>query len=355
MKLFSKRNTRIYRESRLNDDRFSRINGRELISEEVRNRLISEIKFITSSDDFLDYWIFFKNEKKDLLYLDKDKIDQFSLAELGSRMSDHFEFEKFDIKKQKHTSRFSEKEGTYFDDYKLFDLIEIIFLFSKEVKRFEVINRFNSIFQEEGVNFEVIEHLITRKSGETIKSLISLLKDKNLGSKLKSYYQFYENEDFVNSAKLSADILNIVFSDFIKDNKKKKINELQNKIALKIVSGGSNAKDKRKRFVGYLNNLSNLSKDLSNDIYDVRHTENSTIEIRNQNIYKLISNQNMSIIELVLTSLKDDYVLGDNWEMIKNDYVKKYKIDTTTRYVIPKSKENSFSDEDDINPEDIPF
>ncbi len=317
--------------------------------------MVSEIKFLTSSDDFLEWFILFENEDKGKIFFDKNKIDKFSLSELGYKMSDFFDFEDFAMLKQRQKP--DDPETEYLDDYKLFDIAEITILFSLDNKRSAVIDRFNSIFIEEDTDFQIIEHLITRKSGDSIKTLLNLLKDENLKKKLKMFFESYDNYDFINSAKTSADILNIIFSDYIKNEKSKKISELCNKLADKIVVSDTKG-DKRKRFLEYMNDLLKLSKNLSNDIYDVRHTEKSTIILSNENIYKLISNQNISLVELVLTTLKDDYVLGDNWEKIKDDYITKYNINKLSRQVIKKRviptilKSNV---DDEIDPDDIPF
>jgi arsenate reductase-like glutaredoxin family protein len=284
----------------------------------------------------LEWFILFENQREEKIFFDKDKADNFSLAELGYKMSDFFEFEDFAMIQLERKNKFSETSEFYFDDYKLFDLIEMVILFSKNKMRPEVIRRFNSIFQEENVDYQIVEYLITKRSGETLKTLLTLLKDDNLKRKLGSYFNSHSSGDFIASSKISADILNAIFSGYIKDDKPKKIAEIINRLVDKIVTGDTKKDGQKLRLVGYIENLLKISKNLSNDIYDIRHTEKSTIQPTNDDIYKLISSQNMSIVELVVTTLKDDYVLGDNWEKIKEDYIKKYNIDKTTRLVIKK-------------------
>lgn len=355
MKLFSKRNSH---SSELNGSGFIRRfprNHHELISLAVRNRLISELKFLTSSNDFLEWFILFENQKEEKIFLDRDKIDNFSLSELGYRMSGFFEFKEFAMIEQVRDERFSDRPAEkYFDDYKLFDLAEIIILFSLSRKRTEVISRFNTIFSEEEADFQIVEHLITIKSGESLKTLVSLLKDEGLKTKIKMYFNFYERLDFLNSSKISADIINIVFSGFLKGNKANDIKELKRKLGKKILEKTTEKEEKEARFFSYIDDLLKVSKNLSNEIYDIRHTEKSTIQLTNENIYKLVSNQNMAIVELFLTTLKDEYVLGDNWEKIKSDYIKKYNIDKNTRYIIRKPTPPK-AEEDDLKIEDIPF
>ena len=202
MKLFSKRNNS---RSGIDDDfRYShRVYNRrlELVSTETRNRIASEIKFLTSSDDYLEWFILFENRKKEKIFFDKSKIDSFSLAELGYKMSDYFELEDFKIIRQEKSLESIQSKGQkiqFFDDYKLFDLAEIVILFAKDNKRTEIIERFNSIFIEENADFQIIEHLITKKSGETLETLVGLLKDDDLKNKINKFHDFLEDDDYLN-------------------------------------------------------------------------------------------------------------------------------------------------------------
>jgi hypothetical protein len=355
MKLFSKRNKNLLFEQsgfRIRPH-FTR-KSFELISQEVRNRIVSEIRFLTSSDDYVEFFVLFDDQKEERKYFDKNKIDHFSLSELGYRMSFYFDFEDFAIIQQiKDNSEDQRDKFEYFDDYKLFDLAEMVILFSKKEKRSEVIDRFNAILLEENSNYQIIENLITRKEGETMKTLVTLLKDEKLKQKINSFYELLGEEEYTNSAKISADIVNIIFSGFLKDDKPEIIKVITEKIAKKIVTGTSNKKGKCKQFVGYLDELLRCSRDLNNNIYDVRHTEKSTVEISNENIFKLISSLNLSMVELVLTSLKDDFILGEDWEKIKVSYINKYNIDRKTRLAIKKPEQIKNPGEIDI--EEIPF
>lgn len=342
MKLFSKRNQAI--NNSLFDERHLPLPSRamrrmELISPEARNRLISEIKFLSSRDGFLEWFIFFENKKKGTIFFDSDKIDNFSLAELGYSMSDYFEFEYFKMVQNQRKVRFSaddEKIEKYFDDSKLFDLAEITILFAKPEERDNVIKRFNIIFAEENSNYEIVQHLITKKSGENLKSLKNILKDDALKTKLNSYLNYEFDGDYLNAAKVSAEIVNLMFSGYIKDDKPSVIKKLKQKLVERLLAAADAKSIKGKKLEGHIDSLLKIAKDLSNEIYDVRHTEKSTLEIRNDNIYKLISRNNGSIIELVLTTLKDEYVISDNWDKIKKDYIEKYKIDPNSRLYIEK-------------------
>jgi hypothetical protein len=342
MKLFSKRNTP--GDLGVSDER--RIvstlrTGRraELISSEARNRLIAEIKFLSSRDDFLEWFIFFENKKKETIFFDKDKIDNFSLAELGYAMSDYFEFEYFKMVQSERKIRYAsddERSDTYFDDYKLFDLAEITILFARPDQRPELIKRFNTIFEEERTNYEIVQHLITKKTGENIKSLKNIIKDDALRGKLNNYLNYEADGDYLNAAKVSAEIVNILFSGYIKDDKPSVIKSIKEKLVNALLNSSDAKGEKGIALDKHIDSLLKNAKDMSNDIYDVRHTEKSTLEVRNENIYKLIARNNIGIAELVLTSLKDEYVISDDWEKIKQDYIEKYKIDPNTRLTIKK-------------------
>jgi hypothetical protein len=355
MKLFSKRNTRP-NVNTLDERRYSGVRTRrtELLSLEARNRLIAEIKFLSSRNDFLEWFILFENGRKETIFFDKGKIDSFSLAELGYAMSDNFEFENFKMVEIERKIRYAtndERSEKYFDDFKLFDLAEITILFAKSRERPNVIKRFNTIFDEENTDFQIIEHLITKRSGETLRSLKNILKDDNLRIKISSFLEFETSGDYINSAKISSDLVNLIFSGYIKDNKPKEIKALKIKLINKLLNSDDESDEKHIRLDKYIDSLLKTAKELSNDIYDVRHTEKSTLVISNDNIYKLISSHNMSIVELVLTTLKDDYVLSNDWETIKKEYIEKYKIDPNTRLTISKP----IPDDVPIDLSEIPF
>ena len=74
------------------------------------------------------------------------EIDNFSLAELGYVITDFFNFSDFEVIRQSpdvESSHENPAKHEFFDDYKLFDLAEIMILFAKDEKRSGVINRLN--------------------------------------------------------------------------------------------------------------------------------------------------------------------------------------------------------------------
>ena len=351
MKLFSKRYNQLsYRElgGRMSSSR----RHLELVSSEVRTRLVAEIEFLSSSDDYLEWFILFENERLEKIYFDENKVDHFTQTELGYKMSQFFEFETFAIVEQDTVSRVREGEMIlYYDDMKLFDLIEMVILFAKKNSRDNLIARFNSIFHEEKSDFEIQETLITKRTKESLKSLSKTITDDALSMKIEDYYYWIERGDYKNGAKSSSDILNIIFSDITKDNKKTEIEAKINKTAELIVSN-----KKKQEFKDIMNSALTLSKNLSNQIYDIRHTEKSTIVIKNENIYKMVATYNMGLVEFFLTSIKDEFLVSEDWEEKKQEYIAKYNINPNIRLTIRKSPPPSVElDEDEIDLEEIPF
>ena len=358
MKLFSKRN-------KLNLDYLQRDNSfstqrhklspqflkrkQELVNEEARSRLVSQIQFLSSSKIFLEAYILSEDKEKKKFTLSQTLLDNFSLSELGYKFSKVLKFRDLEIIGIQIGDDEAETMVTIYDDYKLFDLIETIILFSKEDKRKEVISRIDKIFSEEACNWKIIKHLITRNTGENLSDITNQLKDDKLADKLRAYDDFYENDDYVNSAKISADILNIIFSDFLQNNKKKQIESIKENIVNLVVDNVEGKNEKKEEMKEYIEQLLINSKNLSNNIFDVRHSEKHTIKIKNPYIYKLISQNNMSLIEFVVTSLKDEFILSEDWENIKAEYLQKYNINKNMIYFYPEKEKP------EIDADDIPF
>jgi len=344
MKLFSKRNRKDFERRESFYSERSRENV--LIPGELRNRLAAEISFLTSVNDFLEFFILFENQKKELIFLDGNKVDGFSLTELGYKMTDFFEFENFAIKEFEVSRRIPARTSdgkveridrveSYFDDYRLFDLVEFLILFSKKDKRNEVIKRFNEILSEENSRYDIVNGMITKKSGEDIYTIKNLLSDQNLRQKIEDYKYYEERQDYLNTAKVSSEIINIVFSGEVKKRKKTEISKILDKASSALCVKNKDSDKLRE----YLNAILSGVRSLNNDIYDVRHTEKSTIHLKEgagDILYKLISETNLSFIESILLALKDDFIYSEDWEKIKGSYIEKYKINRDQRFVIKK-------------------
>jgi len=349
MKLFSKRHVerRIGADS-LNYRRIPRTN--ELLSTEARNRLIAQLRFLSSKDDYLEWHILFADERNQpaAITFDEFKIDDFSQIELGYRLTDNFDFHDFTMRKTKQAIKYAVDDSPfeeYYDDYRLFDMAEITILFAKKEKRIEVIERIGSILKEENTDYEIVEHLITRKRGDDLKAILGILKDEDLKKKIERFFDYYSKQDYLNASKISADIVNIIFSDNDETAKKIAIQDIEQKLSKHLIEG---EKAKQNKIAKHIDDALMLARNLNNDIYDIRHTEKSTLKPKGDNLYKLVARNNLSIIELAITALKDDFVLSDDWENIKSEYIEKYKIDTNVRRV-KRLKEQP------LDLEDIPF
>lgn len=343
MQLFSKRNqNKIHR--RFISGYSQRNNS--FISGELRTRLAAEISFLTSMDDFLEFFILFENQEKESIFLDENKVNGFSLSELGYQMTDYFQFEDFAVKELEHSRPIPtgneqgevEKQDeviNYFDDFKLFDLIEFIILFSKKPKRKEVIERFNNIYLEESSEYEIINGMITKKNEEDIYTIKNLLEDRNLKRKIEDYQYYNDRDDYINMAKVSAEIVNIIFSNQIQKKKKTEIDKILKKTAIVL---GLKKKDQDALYNELNSDLSNI-KNFNNNIYNIRHTEKSTIHLKEscqEILHKVIAEKNITFIEMIILALKDDFIFSEDREKIKNIYIDKYKIEKNKRYMIEK-------------------
>ncbi|MCA9358781.1 hypothetical protein KC926_01090 [Candidatus Kaiserbacteria bacterium] len=354
MKLFSKRNDRSQDRYPIQyRDRIGSSYGRrtEIISQKTRTRLVSLIRFLTSSDNFLEQYILIDNKKEKIHYFNLNLLDNFAEAELGYKFSAYFKFYPFLFRKTEIVpSRNSEGEDENYDDYVLFDLLETTILFSKSKQRKDVIQRINEILIEEKTGFCISKNLITREGGDDLKNISPQLKDIQLKSKIAAYFDFFEKDEFINAAKISADIINIVFSDE-KSDKKVKIKDLTKEISSHVVNNKLEKTKRISEFENILNESLKISNTLNNQIYDIRHSEKDRISVTNDFLYKMICVNNIALIEFVLTSLKDKFIVSEDWESIKDSYIERYKINKSTYYYIPdKTKED-----DEIDPDDIPF
>lgn len=308
MKLFSKRNKidnnrlEFYksrpvssRETDFYHERRKRVT--EIVSSNVRTRLVSLIKFLTNSDSFLEKYVLIDDREDKIHYLNKRFVDDFSESELGYKFSDSFAFYPFNFKGEQIING-ENKQSKIYNDYYLFDLIETIILFSKESQRKDVTNRIKQILEEEKTGFSIMESIITRDSGEDLKSISAQLKDQKLSSKINSYYSFFEDDDFVNASKISSEILNIIISDERKA-KRKTIDATWKKISKSIVDNS-----KIEEFEKILSESSKICQSINNNIFDIRHSEKDRVKVSNEFVYKMASYYNIALIEVILTSLK---------------------------------------------------
>lgn len=332
MELFSKRyNPRRVRRISLREA----LDEGELISNTIRKRLEEELRYVTGSSKFLESFMLVHNKVKNKYYLRPEALSEFSLRELGYDLSRLVQYEKYCF------------EGEDYSDVKCFDLLELVFIFSKEDVRKELVQRFQSIFDEEGASYIIHEHMIFAKDSTGLVSITPLIKAALLKSKLEEYYDTRSvKTSYEAKARLSADILQYVFSSpSSKKNTKKYSSDLCKTISKKWTDGKHvNELD------GMLNKIVLNAKELSNQIGNVRHVDQHTIPVDSPNFYKLIAQINMAVVELVILSLPDKYVAKQNPRELKDSYLGKYGIDKAEEWVVePKEKTM------DVPFDDVPF
>jgi hypothetical protein len=72
----------------------------------------------------------------------------------------------------------------------------------------------------------------------------------------------------------------------------------------------------------------------------------------------MISDYSISIAELIVTSMKDRFIIKEDWEKIKDEYILNYKINKDSYYYVPKQDDSKVPGIDygeSIDPDDIPF
>lgn len=321
---------------------------KEILNLECRNRLLAQIKFIASTQDFLEKYILVEDKGEKIFFINQKMFDDFSIAELGYKFSGSINLRTLDFKKIVLNSE-NNGEVSYYDDFILFDFIETIILFTQKKKRGEIIQRFNTILKEEQMEYSIKESLITKDTGDDLKNISNQLKDEKLQKKIKSYFDFFENEDFLNAAKVSADIVSIIFSDHSK-KKQETIEALCKKISGKLVINDDNKPERITEMQKMLNGQLSMVTTLNNGIFDIRHSEDNRVRVSNNYVYKTVCLTSIALVELVLVTLKDDFIISDDWEAQKETYTEKYRINRDVSYYIPAP-----STLDDIDPEDIPF
>lgn len=322
MELFSKR----YK----NDDNF--------LSEGIKVRLQQELKYIIKSNEYLEKIIIVHHEEKDEYYLENDTLKDLSMRELG-----------YDITAMLEDIREFNYDPNYYSDNKLFDLVELLLIFTRKDRREDFVNRLDKIFREEETLFVVHEWMLFKKESTGLNSIIPLIKNKQLKTKLD---EFFENnkitKNFQTKAKVGADLVQLIFSS---NNKKSNTKKYTEKICLDIAKKWAKPKD-IKSLSELISNTVKNAKDLSNQIYNIRHTDQHTIPIDSPNFYKLIAENCISLVELVILSMPEKYIFTENAEKIKDSYLGKYKLDKDAGWIIPGKKPGGTNE---VSANDIPF
>lgn len=188
----------------------------------------------------------------------------------------------------------------------------------------------------------------TEQSG--LRSALPLIKDPQLQKSIKEYYRNNSALEIQYEvlARISANILQRITTSPISKNKTKNYaDELCNEVAKRWTDSKKTTELKQ-----LLNETIKNAKDLSNQVTDIRHTDQSTIPVDSPKIYKLVSSKNINIAELIILTLPERFISEQNPKELKESYIQDYKIDATSSWVI---KKKIVKDLEEINPEDIPF
>ncbi len=304
----------------------------------LKNRLEQEIKFIVGDDDlFLESFLIVDDQIISKKYFQNESLKNLSLRELG-----------YDITEYYATKSLGPQEDC--KDIFIFDLVELIIIFTKNEKREALVNKFNRIFKEEGNNFEIYNFMIVEKERSDIRTIIPLIKDETLKNKLIGFYSNRESfgSDFQIRAKTSAELLQYIFSSTIKGKNKNYSEELCKKLSEKYTSP-EKAADLEK----LINDTVKNAKSLNNDVADIRHTDQSTIPIVSGDFYKLISTYSIQLVELVILTFPEEYIFKLSPEKMKEDYLNEYKIDKDVYWIVKEERiEEDFGEIDVSN---MPF
>lgn len=334
MELFSKRNKRgikrlSYRYSLRREDN----SEKKFLPDDFRGRIQSQIKYIINSNEFLEPFLVVKDENSNEYYLHEETLKNFGLRELGYDFSGVLDCKKITFDKNEY------------DDSKFFDFIETILIFTKKDKRDELEEKLKKTFNEEQDIFTIHGSIIIEKNSSGLDSVVSLIKEDNLRLRIEDYLNTRRALSKINwetLAQISADILQLLFSS---PKSKKDTKKYAEDLCLKV-SKQWTEKSKTNALANLISETVSNSKKLNNEISNIRHTDRSTIPVDMPNFYKLIASKNINIVELVILSLPEDYILRSDPEKQKDEYLTTYKIKRDNGWIVKKQE---------INIDDIPF
>jgi hypothetical protein len=261
-----------------------------------------------------------------------------SLRELGYDMSDYIDLREINFSDDKEK------------DEKLFDFVELLIIFTKSEKRSELIERINEIFIEEGNDFLIFQYMIINRKNTGLKSILPLIKDGLLKTKLNEYYQsaLLPAPQYETLARISADIIQRLFSSpDAKDKTKKYADDVCKNIAERTT-----ILENIDVLTKLLSDTIKNAKELSNQISNIRHTDQITIPVDSPNIYKLIVFKNINLAEITILSLPEKYITDHNPDQLKNSYLKKFNLDKNAGWIVESNKQNN---DNDIDIKNIPF
>lgn len=295
-------------------------NLRIILDSRTRTRIQHQIVYMVKTGDYLKSFLTVNDEEDRSYHLHEPSLNALCGAELG--------FDPTGIMDTRPT-RFIETDKP--NDFYLFDLIELFIVFCKDSKRGEFIARLQSIFDEEDTGYRIHGYMVTKTAGSNLSNIIGLIENKTLRAKLNDYYAAARlSHDFKQLAKLSADIIQYIFSG--KESSKTTKTESE-EILKKIAESWSSGK-KTEALQLILSNEVKNAKELNNRIDDIRHTDKFTIKIANPNFYKVIAERNMALAELAIMSVPEEYLINEDPEIICENYSKNFNVNLKAGWII---------------------
>ncbi len=305
---------------------------KNFISSSLRTRLLEEVKFLISSGDFLERCLIVDDLEKDTYFLHPDTIKNIFEREVGYDISNFFNTRVLEFAT-------SDNPDAYF-----FDLIELMIVFSNESKRDEIISRIKNIFIEENAPFTINSFMIVLTKETGLRALVPILKDNLLKNKLEELYEALNSgKNYQISARLAADVVQYLFSSDDKSKTKSFATDLCTEIASKWTNGPN-----VDILASLINDNVKNAKALNNQIANIRHTDRHTIPVEGSIFFKLVTYEDLSIVELVIQSLPETFITNKDPEELKSDYFVRYKVQTDVKWTYKKKEEAKVED-------DIPF
>ncbi len=275
----------------------------KFLDNRLRNRIVSLIKDTVSLHE-LEPFILKQDVDTEEYFLNIDELDNLSNREIGYSLSYFITSECEIITRESYDDRF------------LLDIIELFIIFS--TNRNQLIARLGNIFIEEGAPLAVIKGFVELAQQYSNTPSVLQIKNPVIREKYKILLNLSQTDDgFEEQARLSADIIQYIFSSPISQGETKDYSEeLCSKIA-KLLS----SKD-HEELSKLINDYIKLIKKMNNSVYNIRHTDKSTIKLESNIFYKVIASSGKSIIEMVFSLLREDLIEEVSIDSLKETYMK---------------------------------
>jgi len=309
---------------------FNKVDKFNILDETARNILLEKMSFILTNKD---------------VYLDLntvEEIDLFVSRRLGIRdgvLNSNL------LNRDKIENNFTDvipaqNNDSYviFNDPLLLTTIEVVLVFTKETKNKEVLKSFKKIFTEK-TSLKLNKHLIFFDILPDIRFKLNLLKDDKLNHLLKSYYIAETKNKYQDMARVISDIVKRIFLP--NKGKKCKKDRIINSILNRSYKIESNRTEEKKIIKMDLDSKYDFITNIIDKIYGIRHTENWTIDVKDQYVYKLIAHTGIDLITLYINANEKTFLDKlDTPKKIREEYYKEFGRQQEKR---------------EINVEEIPF